>query len=170
MGGMTHDLDAEEIAGDLLARTDRTLIEGRFEGIEDCFFLPLTIETIEGVRIVRTPDDVWSVFQGVRDYFQQNDVTNVARSVLESKYVAEDKIESVHVSKLMRADGTAFRSPFPTFSLLRRAKDGAWRIAHCNYAITDSRSHNQALLTWRSPKIDKGEHEALTTDKAKKSP
>ncbi len=145
-----RDLDAEEIADDLLFRTGKALLQGRFDGIETCFRLPLSIETLEGVRIVRTPSDVRSVFQAVRGYFGANDVTNVARAVLDARYVGKKTIESVHVSRLMLADGQSFRAPYPVFSLIKQCSDASWRIAHCNYAITDSRVHNEALLAWRS--------------------
>ena len=116
MASPYDNLVAEDIAEDLLYRTGRALIDGKLEGVEDCFFLPQSMETTEGARIVRTPDDVRGVFEEVRSYFAESGVVNIVRTVVEAKFVSEQKIESVHVSRLWRYNKDLSETTYPVYS------------------------------------------------------
>ncbi len=144
------NLVAEGIAENLLYRTGLALSYGRYDGVEDCFTLPQTLETLEGARIVRTPEDVREVFEAVRTYFREIEVVDVVRTIVESRFASETEIESIHVSSLIKRDASTTTPPYPVFNLLKRCEDGAWRIAHSHYAIPNSRDHNSALLAWRA--------------------
>lgn len=150
MDQKTDNLTAEDIADHLLYKTGQALAPGRFHDPTDCFILPNAVETPEGVRILRTPDDVRRVFEGVRAYFESCGVVDLVRTVVEAKFTSEDTIESTHVARLLKSGGQAFRAPYPAYSVLKRCDDGAWRIASTTYAIVDSRKHNEAFLAWRS--------------------
>ncbi|MEL6516418.1 MAG: hypothetical protein AAFQ39_01795 [Pseudomonadota bacterium] len=150
----TRNIAAEDISDDLLYRTGLALVNGQFTGIEDCFVLPQMIETTEGARVLRKPDDVLQLFKGVRDFLEKSAVTDVVRTIVEAEYIAEDAIETIHVASLVQADGQPLRAPYPVYSLLKLCEDRKWRIAHTSYGIIDSRAHNEALLTWRSTDRD----------------
>lgn len=144
------DLIAEEIAEELLYRTGRALLEGVLEGVEDRFTLPHSLETTEGARIVRTPDDIHGIFREVRAYFAETGVVNMVRTVVEAKFISEAEIEAVHVSRIWRRGEEQPGSTYPVFCGLKLCDDGKWRIANSNYAITDSRRFCSALLSWRT--------------------
>lgn len=144
------NLAAEDIADNLLYRTGLALSHGQLDDVPDCFILPQSMETLEGVRIVREPEDVRQVFASVRRYFEQNGIKDVARAVVEAEFLSGDVIQSTHASRLLKQDGTTVRAPYPVLSRIKRCDDGQWRIASSTYAIIDSREHNEALLTWHS--------------------
>lgn len=150
MTSQVKNTEAEGIADDLLYRTGRALVLGDVENVHDCFVLPQVMETLEGARLVREPEDVRRVFEGVRAYFAENNVTDIVRTIVEATFLEPGVIESVHASRLMQPDGQVFRNPYPVYSRLDLCDDGVWRIALSNYAISDSREHSEALLTWRS--------------------
>jgi elongation factor P--beta-lysine ligase len=108
------------------------------------------METTEGARIVRTPDDVRGIFEEVRSYFADTGVVNIVRTIIESRFVSDTEIESVHISRVTRTGNEHPVSTYPVFSVIKLCEDGNWRIAHSNYAITDSRCHGSALLSWRT--------------------
>jgi hypothetical protein len=149
METQNENVVAEDIADDLLYRTGLAVNYGQYDDIEDCFFLPQSLETLEGARIVRTPDDVRRVFDSVRAYFAEIGVVDVVRTIVEAKFISAREIESIHVSSLMTRDKTVSRPPYPVFNLIRRCDKGVWRITHSSYAITNSRDLNSALLAWR---------------------
>ena len=147
MDSVTLSLDAEEIAEDLLYRTGKPISCGDYHGIEECFILPQTVETLEGMRVLRGKADLWAIFETVRNYYREHGVVNCARTILDAKFRTDRLIDSIHVTRLMRAGGELFRAPFPVYSTLRLDDDGKWRIKQSNYAILDSRAHSKALLT-----------------------
>ena len=141
---MTSDLLAEDIAEDLLYRTGKALRGGRFEDVGELFEVPQVMETLAGKRLIETEEDVRQVFASVRDYWAANGITDVARTVISSEFLADDLIGSTHVSQMMRADGSPFRSPYPSYFVLRRS-DGRWRISSSIHAIVDNPEHVAAL-------------------------
>ena len=150
MTSRLENLVAEDITEELLYRTGLALVEGRLDGVEDCFLLPHSMETTEGVRIVRTPEDVRRMFEEVRSYFADSGVVNIVRTVVEARFVSDTEVESVHVSRLWRNSDERPETTYPVFSVIRLCDDRKWRIAHSNYAITESRSHGSALLARRA--------------------
>lgn len=150
MTSRLENLVAEDIAEDLLYRTGLALVEGQLDGVEDCFLLPHSMETTEGARIIRTPEDVRAVFEEVRSYFAESGVVNIVRTVVEARFVSDTEIETVHVSRLWRNSNERPETTYPVFSVIKLCDDGKWRSAHSNYAITDSRCHGSALLAWRA--------------------
>lgn len=150
MAQTRDNLVAEEIADGLLYRTGQALVHGQLDGIEDCFLLPHSVETTEGARIARTADDVRGFFEEVRSYYAETDVVDIVETIVESRFVSDREIESVHVSRVTRRGTERPVSTFPVYSVIKLSVDGKWRIAHCNYAITDSRRHGSAFLSWRA--------------------
>lgn len=137
---------AEDIAEDLLYRTGLAIDDGHFTAFGACFALPCVVETEHGLKIITKMRGIKETFQNVRNYYHENGVTTVARDVVEAQFLTHDTIGSTHVTSLLTKDGTVFRKPFPTYSVLRRGADAKWRIISCTYAILDSPRHNQALL------------------------
>ncbi len=141
---MTSELLAEDIAEDLLYNTGKALKGGRLDDVGAFFEVPQIMETLAGKRLVETEDDVRQVLSSVRNYLKANGITDVVRTVISSEFLAEDMIGSTLVSQLMRADGSPFRSPYPSYSVLRRS-NGRWRFSSSIHAIVDNPEHTAAL-------------------------
>ncbi len=141
---MTSDLLAEEIAEDLLYKTGKALLDGSIDDVGRYFEVPQIMETLAGKRLVETEDDIRQVLARMLDYFAAHGITDVVRAVISSEFLSPDLIGSTHVSQLMRIDGTPFRAPYPTYSVIRKSQ-GRWRISSSIYAIVDSPDHIAAL-------------------------
>jgi len=138
---------AEEIADYLLHRTGRGLMTGEFDVFAACFELPQVLETTEGTRLVKDRDDLRRIFDSMRQFFREREVTDLVRSVVSSRFQGPNKVESIHVSRLLKAGGETYRAPYPVYSVLQRRPDG-WKITFSHYVILDSRTHNGALVGW----------------------
>lgn len=138
------DGHAEDIAEDLLYRTGLAHTTGDMKAAAECFELPQLMETSSGRMLIETEDEVIRVFKNVRRYLAENDVSDIVRTVVSAEFLDPNLIGSTHVSRLMKSDGTLFRAPYPTYSILRRT-GGEWRIVSSTYAILDAPEHNSAL-------------------------
>lgn len=141
---MTSDLLAEEIAEDVLYKAGKVLAEGRVEDIGAHFEVPQIVETPAGKRLVETEADLCQIFASQRDYLTANGITDIVRTVISSEFLAIGVIGSTHVSQLMRADGSPFRAPYPSYSIIRKS-NGCWRMSSRIHAIFDNPEHVAAL-------------------------
>lgn len=141
---MRRDLLAEDIAEELLYRTGQALAGRNENGATACFAIPFLIDTAYGQRLIETEDAVREIYAHVRTYLAENDVTDVVRTVHSAEFLAPDIIGTIHVSQLMKSDGTAFRRPYPVYSVLHKS-GRVWRIASSTYAILDAPEHNAVL-------------------------
>ena len=138
------NLRAEDIAEELLHRTGRVYASKDASLAAGCFLLPQTIETSAGKCLLETEDNVRQVFENVMDYYAKNDVTEIVRTVVKAEFLDDNTVGATHVSRLMLSDGSCFRKPYPTYSILRKTQ-GGWKLSSSAYAILDSDAHNDAL-------------------------
>lgn len=143
---MSQDCAAEEIADELLFKTGKALITRDFDGFRPCFGLPHLIETEAGRRILKTTEDLRRAFDDVVRYYAEERVADLARTVVEARFLDADTIGSTHVTRLMQADGRSLRNPFPVYSIIRRHGHLDWKIMSGVYAILDCPRHNAALV------------------------
>ena len=148
---------AEEIAEDLLYRTGRALVDGDMRWLDDCFHLPVLVETASGKQIIRTEDGVHNTMRNVRRYLAARDVVDVVRTVVDAQFVGPNLIGSTHVSSMLRSDGSTFRAPFPVFSMIRNFEEN-WKIVSSTYAILDDPQHENILcqrtIDWQNVTVD----------------
>lgn len=136
--------DAEELADELLYKTGRGLVEGNYDLFRPCFALPYLIETVCGRQLLETEAAFRATFDSVRRHHKESGVTDIARIIVSADFLDDVTIGSTHATSLLQADGTVFRKPYPTYSVIRRI-EGNWQIVSSIYAILDSAKHNRAL-------------------------
>lgn len=144
---------AKAVSEDLLRRTGAAILSGDREGFADCFLLPQTIETPEGSAKLQTRCDVVSIFENVRRYLRERNVTMMERHCVSATWLADDLVEAAHVSRYL-SGASLVQEPFLAISLLKRTEKG-WMIADTKYDVTDSPDHMRALTSWRQP-VDTG--------------
>jgi len=144
---MSQDCAAEEIADELLFKTGKALMSADFEKFSTCFGFPHIIETEEARRVLQGKDDLRTVFEDVVRYYADKGVVDLARTVVEARFLNADTIGSTHVTRLLQAKGTVLRKPFPVYSIIRRHGHLDWRIMSSVYAILDCSEHNAALVS-----------------------
>lgn len=142
---MRRENDAEFIAEELLEMTGLALLEGNFEQFSTCFSLPLSLETIEGIRTVTTPDEFLEVFEDVRRYMHDTNVVDFVRTVISASFTNDDTIGSVHICNEIYEGGVLERPAYPVRSIIRRIGSD-WKIVSCFYVILDSANHNAAIV------------------------
>ena len=135
--------DPAEISNELLATTGEALVGGDFDSFSACFELPQDLETFEGQRRLETRDDLRALFTSIQAFFRSLGVTLLERHCVEAKYRDPETIAATHQSRLM-AGSVLLRAPYPAFSILKR-RDGVWRVAFSQYAISDAPEHLQAF-------------------------
>ena len=134
---------AREIAEDLLERSGQGLIAGDFKSFADCFVLPKELETFEGRRVVKTEDEMESIFDDMRAYYGKIGMTHMDRRIVDAEFRNPTTIVSTHHSRIV-ADQELAQQPFDVLSVIELVDD-VWRIRHCQYAIIDSEEHNKVL-------------------------
>ncbi len=142
---MYSDIKADFIAEELLELTGAALLRGDFQTFSACFDLPLTLETIDGVRTLTTMDEFRQVFEAVRQHMQDTHVVDLVRTVISASFIDVDTIASVHVCNDIYGSGALIRPAYPVRSILRRS-GLSWKITSCFYVILDSADHNTAIV------------------------
>ena len=134
---------AADVSNYLLDITGRAMMSGDFETFRSCFHLPQKLETFDGTRERRTPDELRQTFEPVRIHYRRQGVTQLVRDCVSAEFKGDDEVHATHQAFLLA--GTELRQqPFPGFSILKRV-DGDWKITFSQYAITDTPDHNRAL-------------------------
>lgn len=146
---MSQDCAAEEIADELLFKTGKALMARDFGSFSACFGFPHIIETQDARRVLKDMDDLRHVFDDVVHYYGEQGVVDLARTVIEAKFLDADTIGSTHVARLMQAKGVVLRKPFPVYSIIRRHDHIDWKVMSSVYAILDSKEHNAVLVSER---------------------
>lgn len=144
---------ARDIAEDLLDRSGRGLTQGDFKLFECCFTLPKEMETFGGRRVIRTREEMKAVFNDVRAYYRKIGMTRVDRHVVDAEFRNPTCIVSTHQSRVYAGD-ELIQQPFDVLSVIELL-EGAWRIRHSEYAITDSADHNSALVGRDAKLVDR---------------
>ena len=125
-----------DVTGDAMFNDD-------FDTFADCFKIPHRIETFEAHRIVRTLDDLRSVFDGVRAHHNEIGATAIVRRSIAAEFIAPDRISSTHRSWVMR-DSIILLRPYPVHSVMEKI-GGAWKVSDSRYAIVDAPTLSGAL-------------------------
>ena len=133
----------------LLLRTGDALISGDFDSFLACFHLPHRIELYDGTNYLESANDLRSVFDANRTYFERIGVTKLVRICVESAFIDPETITTTHQSRLLR-ENELLQEPYPVYSVVKWI-DGAWKITHGKYAIADSDAHNAALAAKAAP-------------------
>ncbi|MFP7675579.1 hypothetical protein ACG74X_19745 [Marivita sp. S0852] len=149
---MSQDCAAEEIVDEVLFKTGRAVLSGSFDAFRACYGLPHLIETKSGRRLLETPDELRGVFDEVRRYYDSRAVVDLARSVIEARFLDSDTIGSTHVARLLSETGPLSRTPYPVYWIIRRHGHLDWRVMSSLYAILDCDAHNAALMSAGLPK------------------
>ena len=131
-----NDLEAMRISEDLLQRTGEALMTGDFAKFAACFALPHVIETFEGSQNLETQDDLLNVFRSARRQIVRSGANALERQCLDAKFVAEDRLETRHNSRMMNGP-TLVRASYPVFSVVIRL-NGQWLIKSGIYAVEKS--------------------------------
>ena len=142
---MRNSNNADEIASALLYKSGVAMVGGDYELFRSCFSLPNYIETSEGARILETEAAFREAFSIVRSKYEENDVTDMARTVLSAELLATGIIGSTHASQLITSGGSEFCKPFPVYSTIVNI-DGCWKVASSTYVILDFPALNAALV------------------------
>ncbi|MEL7211591.1 MAG: hypothetical protein AAGK92_02945 [Pseudomonadota bacterium] len=133
----------KDISNDLLERTGAAMLSGDFDAFADCFELPQEMDTFHGRNLVETREDLRAIFDAVRQYYRSMGVTGMARHCVEAAYVDPDTVQATHQSRLL-AGAELVLTPYPALSVLKQ-RGGVWRVASCQYAISDAPDLNDAL-------------------------
>ena len=128
---------------------------GGFAKFSSCFILPKEMETFEGRRVINTLAELEEVFDDVRRYYQSIGMTRMERRIVDSEFRNSTTIVSTHNSRLY-AEDQLIQQPFDVLSVIELV-EGAWRIRHSEYAITDSNAHNHALVGQDAKLVDRAE-------------
>mmetsp|Transcript_22421 Transcript_22421/g.36126 ORF Transcript_22421/g.36126 Transcript_22421/m.36126 type:complete len:144 (-) Transcript_22421:5095-5526(-) len=135
--------EAHSIATTLLQRTRLGMFGGDYDTWMASFALPQQVQTFEGERVLRTPEDLNEVYHTLSAHFVHRGVTDIARHVIAAEFRGEDAIHSTHETRLMQGD-LLMGAPFVAYSVLRKAKAG-WQVAESTYAIADNVAHSRLL-------------------------
>ena len=137
--------DAEAISDAVVRRISDALLKNDFPLFETCVFLPYTVETFAGETVISNQEEMRAQFHAISDFYRETGVTDIVRSCVEAKFRDEITIVATHETRRLRGNELV-RKPFPSMSILE-CRDGEWRTAKVQMAITDSEAHNNAILT-----------------------
>ncbi|MEL6465091.1 MAG: hypothetical protein AAFQ58_09000 [Pseudomonadota bacterium] len=142
---MTSDLTtAADISEHLLAQTGDAMMSDDFDSFATRFFLPYTIETVDGQRAITTRADLKTTFIAVRAHLVKHQVTLMARHCVSASFRGPDEVAATHETRLISRD-ILVQDPYPAFSVLKRQDSGDWQITYTSYVIIDSAELNGAL-------------------------
>lgn len=150
---MVDNSAADRIAEELLEITGTALLSGDLNKFRSCFDFPLRLETVDGIRIVKTAEEFRTVFEDVRKHLKESKVVDFVRTVVSATFVDPDTIHSIHVCNDIHEGGLLERSAYPVRSVLNRHGD-RWKISACLYIILDSPTHNAALVNTTSVELE----------------
>jgi hypothetical protein len=135
---------AKKISEDLLERTRLGLIEGDFDTFAACFVLPHEVDTIDGRRMIRTPEEFRKMFNNIVRFFEETGVTELSRQCIEASFKDENTIGATHKSRVLKGE-VLVQDPYPAYSILK-CFDGHWKVTFSQYSILDKPAHNKALM------------------------
>lgn len=133
--------EACEVSQKLLDQTGDAYLANRFEDFGSCFLLPHRIETYEGVRNLDTIDDVKVIFDNMRTFLRQKNVTSLVRNCIEAEFEDSKTIKATHESRMLSGD-VLISAPYVAFSVLKLTDHG-WKIATSQYAV--EKEHDKVL-------------------------
>ena len=135
---------AHHIASELLEKTGNAMRDGDFDAFMHHFALPFVMETFDGKHLMQTRAELERVFDAVRGFHAENNVTDIVRESIAAEFVDHRTIASTHVAQMLTKDNILFGRPYPAYSLIRRIGD-IWRIQFCQYAVEEPHRLNEVL-------------------------
>lgn len=136
-------LAAKDVSDALLEITGEALMSGNFEAFLSVFHVPQYMATLSGPIYMETEDDMRRAFDSMHAFFTSSGVTELAREVTESRFVAPDRIESTHIASTLR-NGEIVTGPYPVFSTIEKI-DGTWKVTGSEYALEADSGQAAAL-------------------------
>ncbi|KNG92262.1 hypothetical protein [Pseudaestuariivita atlantica] len=109
-----------------------------------CFHVPHETETPDGTVRIESHSELRALFNAVVGHFNACGATRLERTCIAAEYLNADLLAATHISRLLQGDKLLQR-PYRCFTIIKRFPDG-WKIAHGSYVISDSPSHNAAIL------------------------
>jgi ketosteroid isomerase-like protein len=134
---------ASDIAEAILEVTGDALMSGDFDALAAVYHVPQVIVTMAGPINMETPDDLRRAFDGTHQYFKGLGITEVIRACVAAEYTSPTRIESTHVTELVK-NGERLNDPYPVFSVLEK-KGGNWKVTRGEYALEATNGHALAL-------------------------
>lgn len=139
---------ALDVANACLSRTGAAISSGDVQALAECFALPHTLQTFDGVNVLRTVADIERVFDGLRRHLVRKSVTQTIRNCLSAEFDGIDRIKFTHETRFMNGVQLV-QDPFPCLSTLVRL-DGYWLIRDTTYAVVNESNHVDALMGRRA--------------------
>lgn len=146
--------EAKDVSEFLLDVTGKAYFNGDEDAFVSRFILPQEFGTFDGNRIIRTREELATLFHGMRANFQSRGVTDLVRVCISAYFDGPDTVHATHVSYLM-SGRKLLSEPFPSNGVLRRVS-GRWMISNAQYAPQDQ-WYSDALLKFDgAPPADGG--------------
>lgn len=136
------DRNSGTAGGDPFARE---ILQGVLDRINLAFFsndadtfvalmqTPHRSATLDGVTVIRSPDEARHMFERFREYLAHQEVTAYVRVCLGARFVADEVIEGLHESHVL--SGRAYVQPRFTVRTMMRRIDGEWRLTETDTHI-----------------------------------
>lgn len=127
------DPEAVKISDALLEITGEAILARDFSRFAPAFALPHPITTFDTKRTVETRAELEAIFDANCAYFDELQVTDIARKCLSADFDGPDCVKAMHITHLMSGNNRV-KDPYPGFSVLTRT-DGVWRVSKSDYAV-----------------------------------
>ena len=127
------DQIAQDQLVNLLEGTGRPLLQGGFEAFAACFHLPQTLTTTDGMRIIRTREELEQLFYDLRSYYSEIGVQMLTRQPVKAEFTNEFTILAVHQTCVIGQQGL-MRDPYEVLTILQY-KEGSWAASFSDYAL-----------------------------------
>ena len=134
---------AKQISEMLLELTSIALLSNNFESFSVCFHVPHLIETADNKKVLKTRDDLRSVFERVVEDYQRKGVTDLVRFCEVAEFRGETRVEATHITHMMSRNQRV-ADPFPAFSVLEFI-DGRWQSISSQYAVDKDTTVGRAI-------------------------
>ena len=125
---------ARSIIETMLRRTSNAILANDFEAMNDCFALPLLLETPDTKLIVETEDEHRRLFQRLVEGYACKGVTDIIRVCEVAEFLTPTVIRSLHISHIMSGDRRV-DDPMPTLATTEWIGE-EWRITTAQYAAS----------------------------------
>lgn len=137
--------DAVAIAAELLEITGAALHSGDSDAFADCFHLPNTLATMDGLCLLETVEDVRNAFRKARAHYAEIGLARLDRRIVAALFDGADQVRNCFVTRFLDGNGHELR---PSVASLGRAAriDGRWLITGTQYAVHKDSDQGRALL------------------------
>lgn len=116
--------------------------------------VPHKVSSLGPDIILQTRDDLYSLFQSIRQHLDQIGATTYLRTCISAQFATETEIIGTHETRVMM--GTqALEEPYPVKSHLGLIED-AWWVCKSDNAIEPEKGMGRAI----KPNLPGGEHSA----------